>query len=219
MPVYVNLFLVGLTLGWGPCLVSCAPLLLPYIAATKRGWKEGLNSTLIFASARLFAYLLLGLLVGISSDLTSRLLSAQSAIYIQRSGGGFLILLGMLIVVGKNYHLPLCHILQRQFINRGVGSMFILGFITGILPCLPLLGVLSYIALITKSPVEGAFYGLSFGFGNLFSPLIPLGLLAGILSEAFKRDKIQFLFIRICGFLLILFGIQLAFFKTFEGGI
>jgi sulfite exporter TauE/SafE len=210
MPVYVNLFLVGLALGWGPCLVSCAPLLLPYIAATKGGWKEGLNSALIFTSARLTAYVLLGLLVGISSELTGQLVSDKSAVYIQRFGGVFLCMLGLVIIMDKDYHLPLCRILQRQFLSRSGVSMFILGFITGVLPCLPLLGVLSYIALTAKTPVMGAFYGLAFGVGNSLSPLIPLGILAGIIPKAFEERKI---IIRICGFLLIFAGIHLAFFK------
>jgi len=213
MPVYATLFLVGLFLGWGPCLISCAPLLLPYIAGTKRDWREGLNSALIFAFARLCAYILLGLLVGISSEMTSHLLSERSAVYIQRFGGLFLCMLGILVILSKKNNMPLCHLLQRQFLKKSIMSMFIIGFITGILPCLPLLGVLSYIGLTAKTPMAGACYGLSFGIGNFFSPLIPLGILAGIIPKAFKERKI---IIRICGFLLIFAGIHLAFFKEFK---
>lgn len=56
MSTTVELFIIGITVSFGPCLVFCSPVILPYIAATKQGWREGLRTTLIFLFTRLVAY-------------------------------------------------------------------------------------------------------------------------------------------------------------------
>ena len=47
-------------MGWGPCLAYTLPLLLPYIGATKRNWKDGLKVGVLFSIGRLIAPALLG---------------------------------------------------------------------------------------------------------------------------------------------------------------
>jgi len=56
----LKLSAAGFTIGWGPCLAYMAPILLPYIGATKKNWKEGLKAALLFSAGRLLALSLLG---------------------------------------------------------------------------------------------------------------------------------------------------------------
>jgi len=74
MGAAAELFLNGLALGLGPCMVFCLPILVPFIAGTRRGWLEGLKATLAFSLSRLAAYTLLGLLAGLSGELLIGLL-------------------------------------------------------------------------------------------------------------------------------------------------
>ena len=209
MSTAVELFIVGITVSFGPCLASCSPVILSYIAATRRGWREGLRTTLIFLFTRLFAYVLLGLLAGgFGRLLTERL--HQFGYLVFFVGGLFISLLGLLIIFGKDYHHRLCQILRRQVVDNSIKGPILLGLTVGILPCLPLLGVLAYIALKTQNLWHGAFYGLAFGVGKFISLLIPLGVLASALpSGLIKNPRIYGFFSRLCGVILFLIGVNL----------
>jgi sulfite exporter TauE/SafE len=99
-----------------------------------------------------------------------------------------------------------CRLAQRA----GIRGSALLGLFAGILPCLPLLGVLTFTALYARDLWEGAFYGLAFGAGKLFSPLIVLGMLAGSAPALLSRYGRAFsYFAKLCGVVLIVIGISL----------
>jgi len=56
----LKLLAAGIGMGWGPCLALSGPILLPYIAATKGGWREGLRTSAAFSLGRLLALAILG---------------------------------------------------------------------------------------------------------------------------------------------------------------
>ena len=56
----LRLLMAGFVMGWGPCLTHSAPLLLPYIGATKGHWKDDLKLGLAFSGGRLVALACLG---------------------------------------------------------------------------------------------------------------------------------------------------------------
>jgi sulfite exporter TauE/SafE len=56
----IKLLIAGFVMGWGPCLTYTAPLLLPYIGATKGNWQDGLKVGLVFSTGRLLALAILG---------------------------------------------------------------------------------------------------------------------------------------------------------------
>lgn len=209
MSTAIELFIIGITVSFGSCLAFCSPMILPYIAATRRGWKEGLVAILTFSFTRLITYCLLGLLAGLFGRLlTERLHQFDYLIFL--GGGLFITLLGLLIILGKEPHHHLCQVLRRHAVDSSVNGPIMLGLFVGILPCLPLLGVLAYIALRTQNLWQGAFYGLAFGMGKFISPLIPLGVLASALPERLiKNHRIYGLFSRLCGVILFLIGIGL----------
>ncbi len=209
-----QLFIIGVA-AFGPCSVHCAPVILPYIAATRRTWREGLKTVLIFLLARLVVYCFLGLLAGLFGGLITGWLH-QFENYIFLVGGLFIVLVGILVIFGKELKSPFCVALKNRVADDNIGPL-ILGLTMGIFPCFVVLGVLAYIALEAQSLWQGAFYGFAFGVGKFISPLILLGPLASTLSARFvKNHRIYWFFSRLCGFIIFLIGVNLIVFRLFE---
>jgi len=207
-----GLFLTGLALGASQCTLTCGPVLGLYVAGTTDGWRNGLKATLIFSLSRLFCYLLLGFIAGVSSVFITDILRGHDfSFYIWILTGSFISLLGALIFLSKEPHLKLCHLLKRHTIDDSTKSMALLGLIIGITPCAPLLGMLTYIALTAKGPLVGMFYSLCFGIGPaVVTPVVIMGILAGVVpGTVFKTPRIYQFFRRMCGLLLLFYGIRL----------
>ena len=208
----IELFLSGLALGVGPCSFFCLPILIPFVAGTREGWVESLKATFAFSLSRLSAYTLLGLGAGFSGELLIGLLGrTEFGLYIWIIGGLFVSLLGVLILLGREPKAAFCRLLMRYTLDDSLKSMGLLGFIVGITPCAPLLGILTYIALSVKTPLVGAFYALCFGLGaSVTTPITILGVVAGVAPRLiFKTPRIYEIFKRSCGFMLLLLGARL----------
>lgn len=212
MSIPLEFFLSGLLLGVGPCSAFCLPILIPYIASTREGLVEGIKTTLAFSVSRLSAYTLLGLAAGLFGEaLIAFLLGTGFSFYVVAGGGAFLTLLGLLILVGGEPKVASYRILFRHAIQDGLKSMALMGFMVGVKPCAPLLGILIYISLSVKDPLLGAFYGACFGLGaSIFTPIIAVGVVAGLAPRMiFRTPQIYKVFKKGCGLLLILFGVRL----------
>ncbi|HEX78377.1 MAG TPA: sulfite exporter TauE/SafE family protein [Dehalococcoidia bacterium] len=212
MGVAIELFTAGLALGASQCVISCIPMLTLYIAGTREGWREGLKATLIFSFSRLFAYVLLGLVAGLSGTLlTDFFQNPGFGSYLWISAGAFLSLLGVLIMLGKEPRLHLCRALSRHAVGDSTKSMVLLGFLVGVAPCAPLLGILTYVAFSAKNCLLGAFYGFCFGFGTaIITPIVVLGVLASVVPRLlFRNPRLFDIFRRSCGLLLLFFGARL----------
>jgi len=210
MKTYLNVFLLGLSFGWGPCLASCGPLLLTYIAGSKKSSFKGLSAYLFFSLSRIFVYLVLGVLV----FFLGRFVFEHFINFFKLSmifGGVFVILMALLMLFGVGINLPACSYLHKQIIQKDKKSIVILGLITGLMPCAPLLTVLTYAGLISRSPLENLSYIFLFGLGTSLSPLILLVALAGLIPRCMVNVKESYvkLFNFICAFIMIVLGIQL----------
>ena len=207
--IYIDVFIAGITLGWGPCLYFCAPILLPYIAATQKGWIGGFKATLAFSLSRIVPYIILSLLSAtLGQYIVRSFYGSRAGLIIYISAGAFILLLGVIILIGRSPHLHICQSLSKHIGSEGIKGMILLGMVVGILPCMPLLGVLTYIALTSRNLLDGIFLGLSFGAGTLISPLILFGPIAGGASSLlFKKPLVYKIFSRVCGLLLIYLGI------------
>lgn len=201
--------LQGFFLGAGPCLLSCTPLFLPYLAGTSRSWQEGLRATIIFGLTRLVVYTCLGGVVGYTGYYLFQLFySWWWGKIIWGMGGVFIILVGILLVSGEGIKNPFCKILQRQTLGNDTRGVIILGVLLGLSPCLPLLGILTEIMFLSEKFYQGFLYGLAFGLGTLFSPLLLLGIFTPLLAEKIRKvEKIGQVFNVVCGVLLIVVGI------------
>jgi sulfite exporter TauE/SafE len=211
MGAAAELFLSGLALGLGPCMVFCLPILVPFIAGTRRGWLEGLKATLAFSLSRLAAYTLLGLLAGLSGELLIGLLVGGGfSLYAWILGGALISLMGVLIIVGAEPKLGQYDLLSRFDIGSDLKGLAFLGFLVGATPCGPLLGVLTHIALTAENAVVGGFYALCFGLGAaIVTPVTLLGVLSGAVPPLIFRDRrVVKAFRVICGLMLVVLGVR-----------
>lgn len=209
MEAALKLFILGVTVSFGPCIAHCSLLILPYIAATTQNWTGGLKAILVFSVARLAIYGVLGLLAGLLGHIIiAQLLQFEYPIMV--GGGMFISCLGLYVIFSKK-ELRHCQLASSKHImTAGIRGPALLGLFAGILPCLPLLGALTFTALHAQDLWQGAFYGLAFGTGKLFSPLIPLGVLAGAAPALLVRyNRTLRYFTKVCGFVLVLIGISL----------
>jgi len=206
-----KLFITGLMLGWGPCLGICLPVLLPYIIGTEKGWKNGFFASLAFSVSRLIAYAILGFLAGYAAKLLLNTFYTQKiSYYITASGAIVIILLGVLITAGKDFEIPLCNLLRKHIIERGMRGIILLGLLVGFSPCAPLAGILTFIILQAKSGIEGFLYGSVFGLGTILSPVLLLGTLAGATTSYLKKfHTLSNIISRACGVLLVIWGLQI----------
>ena len=190
----------GFVIGAGPCLLICAPILLPYIAGTKKSWREGLKATLVFGLARLAVYTFLGGVVGYIGYFLFQLFHDQLWGKVLWSFAGvFIFALGLLIIVGKGAGNPFCRYLQKHTLENSTKSLIILGVVIGLSPCLPLLAVLTEIMFIAEKFYQGFLYGFAFGVGTVVSPLLLLGAVAPLV----KKSRILEI---VCGILLMGMG-------------
>ena len=207
--VGISLFATGIALGAGPCLATCGPILISYIAATKKGPVSALWCWFIFSITRIFIYAALGALAGIiGSSLYQSYYWEKQGFIIWSIGGIFICLLGFLTMLGKNPHSKICQKLQDTFIKSDTKSIIVLGVIIGLFPCAPLIGVLSYISMISVRLYQGIILAFFFGLGTILSPLLILGLGAGFLSKLkiLQNEKTRQWFQRIAGAVLLFLG-------------
>jgi len=207
----LKLLAAGIGMGWGPCLALSGPILLPYIAATKGGWREGLRTSAAFSLGRLLALAILGGLASVAFASVNRFFPPHRSGYLYLVMAVFIVLMGALIVLGKGFKAPLYRTLREQVVDMGTASMLSLGFLIGILPCAPLVAILTYIACVATNVLYGIIYALSFGVGTVV-PLIILGPLVGFFPERVLKSASPLrIFRAICGAILILFGLQLFY--------
>ena len=207
------LFVTGLSVGMGPCMLHCAPVVAFYVTGTAEGWRAGLKAAFSFALARLTAHTLLGALAGgIGMQLVTQIREDALVVWVQLGAAAFIVLLGALIVVGRKSRIPLCRYLNRHTLERNALSMALLGFLIGIVPyCAPFLGVLTYIAFALADIGLGALCGLAFGLGaSLVTPLLIVGAAAGLLPKVFGTPVLLEVLRRASGVFLLLFGFTLA---------
>ncbi|MFH1868801.1 MAG: sulfite exporter TauE/SafE family protein [Candidatus Omnitrophota bacterium] len=207
-----SLFLTGVVLGSGPCLASCGPILISYIAGTKNSPLGGLRSWLIFSLSRVCVYLLLGAAAGfLGAELFNRYYWELPGYIIWILGGFFICFLGVLMFLGKHIAFRACSFLNKSFVQRDTKSLLVLGVIVGIFPCVPLMGVYSYITMVSHNPGHGIIMSAAFGLGTVISPMIFLGMLAGTIPrlKMLKDEKNLILFRRICGVVLFSLGVHI----------
>jgi len=207
----VSIFIVGLSFGMGTCVSSCGPLLLSYIAGTKKSALKGLIVYFLFSAARITAYLILGLAVFFLGRFAQERIFAGALFkYILLLGGLFIVFIGILMIAGKNLDFKFCRFLYSNVLERDKKSILIFGLTVGLLPCAPLLATLSVVGLTAKSWLESVLYSIAFGMGTVLSPLILLVIFAGFIPQFLgNNQKIYRIFSIICGLIIVILGIRL----------
>lgn len=201
----------GVGMGWGPCLALWGPVLLPYIAATKKSWRGGLEISVMFSLGRLLSLAILGALATVAFAFINRLFPPHRSGYLYLAVAIFVIVTGVFIALGKGFKVPTYEILRKRLVDKGAESMLILGFLIGISPCAPLVAILTYIACTATNLFYGITYALCFGIGTIV-PVMILGTVAGLLPQKiFRSGRLLKGFRVICGIILILFGLEILY--------
>ena len=204
-------FVVGMAAGCGPCLVTCAPTVMSYVAGLKRGWKEGLAASLTFSLARIPAYLLLGALVacfGARLHEASAFHHLQSAVQILT--GVLLIAAGVLLTLFAEPLPGICKVAHRLMPVQDIKFLAGLGFLYGLSPCVPMVAVMARVGLQSTTIAAGAACMAIFGVGTVLSPLLVLGAGSGMFAESLaRRGNALGVFRRACGLLLCYSGVCL----------
>ena len=210
-----GVFVAGLSMGITSCMVHCSPVMF-YIGGTANGWRQGLRSVLAFSLARLASISLLGALAGgIGGYLMTYLADAAIALWLRRAAAVFVLVVGMIILVGRNPTIDsirLCRVMSRNVLKRNALFMALLGFLVGITPFCPVFfGVLNYIAFGLESVGLGALYAFIFGLGSaLITPFLAIGPAVGATSKLFTSPARLRLFRRASGVMLLILGVSLG---------
>lgn len=202
-----SLFILGLSFGSGPCLVSCGPLLLSYIVGTQKKIRGGLFTYIIFSLARITVYLILALLVFFLGRFVFEGLLAAWARYIFILGGVFIMVLGALMILGKNGN-QCCVLLKDKFLAHDKKSIILLGLLTALVPCAPLIAMLSYLGLTSAQWWQSLLGAFSFSAGVFISPLIILSALGGLIPRWLKGRQ-AVLFNCFSGIIMLILGWQM----------
>jgi len=205
----IRLLVAGFVMGWGPCLTYTAPLLLPYVGATRTNWQGGLRVALVFSIGRLLALAILGGLATVAFGRINRFFPPQRSGWLYAIAALFMVVMGGLIIVGRGLRMPI----GNRVLKRGTESMLLFGFLMGVAPCVPYVAILTYIACIAENAVlAGVMYGAVFAVGTAIAPTV-LGTLVGIIpGTLLKSAKVLRTFQVVCGVVLILFGFQLFYY-------
>ncbi|MDP3731697.1 MAG: sulfite exporter TauE/SafE family protein, partial [Candidatus Omnitrophota bacterium] len=175
--------MTGLLFGSGPCIASCGPFLVTYIAGTKKNISKGIMVYILFSLARIFVYLVLGLTIFFFSRFAVERLLGGLYKYVLILGGGFIMSIGLFMAFGRRLEFSFWQSLHKNLLERDKKSIFSVGLAIGLLPCAPLLSILSYVGLVSRTWFSSLLYSLAFGFGTFVSPLILLAILAGVIPR------------------------------------
>ncbi|MDD5427706.1 MAG: sulfite exporter TauE/SafE family protein [Candidatus Omnitrophica bacterium] len=206
----LQVFSIGFILGIsGPCLLYCLPITLALGAGIKEGYKKVLFVIAVFLSGRVLAYTALGFLAGLSGVILRQFTGSNISFYFRPAAGVISILFGIYIFFYRQKMGEACSGRVHRVLHGG-GS-FVFGFMVGVSPCPPLIGLLTEIALVSKTFLQGAVYGLAFGLGTFFSGLILAAGITGVLNVFPKKFAMSpaanMIFRSICAAVLILFGV------------
>ena len=119
-------------------------------------------------------------------------------------------IIGVLIALGKNPDHKFCNKLQNFFLNKDAKTVIILGLIVGILPCAPLISVLSYVGLVSRHSLDALLYALFFGLGTLVSPLFLFVVFSSFITKSVvAKSNFYRIFNFIFGLIIVFLGFQL----------
>jgi sulfite exporter TauE/SafE len=200
-------FLLGLTAGFGHCLVMCGPLVSAASLAEGCGGcrpegagQRALRFQLGYHSGRLITYALIGAILGLLgeagalSGLTSAAQLGSVSVWVKAAAGVSMLVVGVALLVGalsgRGVRLPEpTRVLAesrwfaettQSLLKRGPRWGLALGMMMGLLPCMPLLPA-ELAALASGKPLWGALTMLAFGLGTI-PALAGVGAASGLVG-------------------------------------
>lgn len=198
------LFISGVLLGSGPCLSLCAPILVAYTTTHKASLKKSIFSYIIFSLCKLTSYTILGIFCALGVKILHNPIFIKYLNFTNFILGYFIVIIGISVIFYKGKKTAkIC-----QWVHKGnIKNVGVLGILIGFTPCLPLLGILNYILLISHTIFEAVIFSFTFGLGTIFSPLLFFVMLSAKLANRLSQNNTLKLIIRItCGMIILFLG-------------
>jgi cytochrome c-type biogenesis protein len=176
-----GLFTLGLVYGATVCSMTCLSYLGPYLLGTGNGFRDGVISSLSFGLGKICCYVFLG---GLAGYLGRELPSSPA----QTLTMG-IILIGVAIsmpFVAKRSCRNKCHQGSKR------ASLLTLGAATSLVPCPPVLAILT-LAASQGSMMTGMGFGLFYGLGIIISPLLLIGGSLSLVSKKLRQEVKSFM--------------------------
>lgn len=151
---------------------------------------------------RSLGHIILGITAVIAGAVATNILSIYANL-LHVLAGLFVVFTGWVVIAG---------ILEQKNCRYGKKSDYgaaLLGFISGITPCVALLGAMAYIAFRTESIMGGILNAVSFGAGTFFSPVILFAAAASHAPASLLSSRMCRIFRVICGLFLAVLGMIL----------
>ncbi|MFA6217200.1 MAG: sulfite exporter TauE/SafE family protein [Candidatus Omnitrophota bacterium] len=207
----IYLFIMGVCLGSGPCLVSCGPVLVSYVTGCQRKPAASFLIYLFFSLGRIVVYLIFIVILFFLGKPIFEKFTQATARYFSLGGGLLIIFLGTMIILDKKRANLFCTFKHNTMLQTDSIQAIFLGVILGFLPCASLIAVFSYILLLAQSWIQAVVYCFSFSLGTFFSVLLVIMIGAGFFNQVLAR-KTE-LYGRITGIMcgLIIIGIGITF--------
>lgn len=202
--------------SFGHCVGMCGGIVIAYSSTKiKSEWSKKMQTTvhLLYSFGRITTYTILGALFGLVGgvvtfdNLTSGILLLIT--------GSMMVLIGLSLMGKIKFLTSLEHSCSKSPLYQStfkslIGSdslmsFYLLGMLNGLLPC-GFVYVFAITAASTGSAFWGAFVMFIFGLSTL-PALFSLGFFIGL----FKQTNLRDLFIKMASFLVIAFGLYIAY--------
>lgn len=210
MSILLSIFLLGLSVGAGPCMASCGPVLVPYFAQAPLKPLEAVRKYAVFSLGRILVYSGLGAAIFLVGKMATQVFLESTFGYVTFFGGVIICMLGVLSIFGRHSGPRFCAFLEKHRPRIDTGNLFLLGIVMGLAPCGPVLVLLASAALVSKHLALTVGYCLVFGLGTTISPLALICVFASGSSQ-FLRNRNMFwqrILDYLCGSIMIFIGIQ-----------
>lgn len=210
---------IGLVFGFsGPCFLTCTPAVLALANAAGYERRQALWHFALFAAGRLLAYALLGVIAGISAHVLEQALGHAFFLGFRAAAA---VVCGALSVSLFFERVPncLCRAAPALETTR-TGSFVLLGFLLGVVPCIPMVTLLGEIMLMSTSIPAAAGYTLCVGVGTVTASAVFFGTALGLAWAApgFLRQPRPQRYLRlVSAALLLAFAILLLLQIALEG--
>ena len=212
----ISIITIAFLGSFGHCVGMCGGIVIAYSSTKiKSDWTKKIQAIahLLYSFGRVTTYTILGALFGLVGGVVT-FDNLTSGIFLIITG--FMMVLVGLSLMGKIKFLTILEhscskspLYQSTFKSllgsQSLFSFYLLGMLNGLLPC-GFVYVFAITAASTGSALWGAFVMLIFGLSTI-PALFSLGFFVGLFKQSNMRD----LFIKLASFLVIAFGIYIAY--------
>jgi len=171
-----SLIVLGLVYGATVCSFTCLPYFGPYLMGTGNGFADGLASSLVFILGKLCSYSALGGIAAVFGQVFT--LDRTHNMFM---GITLLCVALTLPLVTRGGCRKRCQVIGKR------GSLFVLGIVSSLLPCPPLVAVF-LLAANNGAVLTGMSYGFFYGLGLIVSPMLIVGGGFAMISVKIKHE-------------------------------